>query len=141
MAKGRRFPVQADFRSGNTVLLFDGVVNDPMKMGGVDLRLKFSGDSLGDLYEPTGVLLPDTPPFETDGRLVAKIDTEKSSVFDYRVLMGELAIAISTVLWSTPESHDQNWKVMSSRGNCGWRTGDRDDWRDDSGKGARIETV
>ena len=40
---------------------FDGVVNDPMKMGGVDLRLKFSGDSLGDLYELTGVLLPDTP--------------------------------------------------------------------------------
>lgn len=35
-------------------------MNDPMKMGGVDLRLKFSGDSLGDLYELTGVLLPDT---------------------------------------------------------------------------------
>ncbi len=42
-------PVQADFRSGNTRVAFDGVVNDPMKMGGVDLRLKFSGDSLGDL--------------------------------------------------------------------------------------------
>ncbi|MCU6410723.1 AsmA family protein, partial [Enterobacter quasiroggenkampii] len=61
-----------------------------MKMGGVDLRLKFSGDSLGDLYELTGVLLPDTPPFETDGRLVAKIDTEKSSVFDYRGFNGRI---------------------------------------------------
>ena len=30
----------------NTRVAFDGVVNDPMKMGGVDLRLKFSGDSL-----------------------------------------------------------------------------------------------
>lgn len=67
------FPVQADFRSGNTRVAFSGVVNEPMKMGGVDLRLKFSGDSLGDLYDLTGVLLPDTPPFETDGRLVAKL--------------------------------------------------------------------
>lgn len=88
--EGTPFPVQADFRSGNTRVAFDGVVNDPMKMGGVDLRLKFSGDSLGDLYELTGVLLPDTPPFETDGRLVAKIDTEKSSVFDYRGFNGRI---------------------------------------------------
>ncbi|EHQ8512874.1 AsmA family protein [Escherichia coli] len=35
-------------------------------------------------------LLPDTPPFETDGRLVAKIDTEKSSVFDYRGFNGRI---------------------------------------------------
>ncbi len=42
-----------------------------MKMGGVDLRLKFSGVRMGDLYDLTGVL-PDTPPFgEADGRLVA----------------------------------------------------------------------
>lgn len=38
----------------------------------------------------TGVLLPDTPPFETDGRLVAKIDPEKSSVFDYRDFNGRI---------------------------------------------------
>ncbi|MBE5646466.1 MFS transporter [Salmonella enterica subsp. enterica serovar Dublin] len=84
------FPVQADFRSGNTRVAFSGVVNEPMKMGGVDLRLKFSGDSLGDLYDLTGVLLLDTPPFETDGRLVAKIDAEKSSVFDYRGFNGRI---------------------------------------------------
>ena len=84
------FPVQADFRSGNTRVAFTGTVNDPMNMGGVDLRLKFAGDSLGELYELTGVLLPDTPPFETDGHLVAKIDTEKSSVFDYRDFNGRI---------------------------------------------------
>ncbi len=48
------FPVQADFRSGNIAGGFSGVVNEPMKMGGVDLRLKFSGDSPGDLYDLTG---------------------------------------------------------------------------------------
>lgn len=31
--EGTPFPVQADFRSGSTRVAFDGVVNDPMKMG------------------------------------------------------------------------------------------------------------
>ncbi|MGU3525425.1 AsmA family protein [Enterobacteriaceae bacterium C23F] len=89
-SEGTPFPVQADFRSGNTRVAFSGTVNDPMKMGGVDLRLKFSGDSLGQLYDLTGIVLPDTPPFETDGHLVAKIDTEKGSVFDYRGFNGRI---------------------------------------------------
>jgi uncharacterized protein involved in outer membrane biogenesis len=80
--------VQADFRSGNTRVAFVGTVNDPMNMGGVDLQLKFAGDSLGELYELTGVLLPDTPPFETDGHLVAKID--RKIVFDYRDFNGRI---------------------------------------------------
>lgn len=88
--EGTPFPIQADFRSGNTRVAFMGTINDPMNMGGADLRLKFSGDSLGDLYDLTGVLLPDTPPFETDGRLIAKIDPEKSSVFDYRDFNGRI---------------------------------------------------
>ncbi|WNP34446.1 AsmA family protein [Enterobacter kobei] len=89
-SEGTPFPVQADFRSGNTRVAFVGTVSDPMKMGGVDLKLKFAGDSLGELYDLTGVLLPDTPPFETDGRLVAKIDTEKTSVYDYRNFNGRI---------------------------------------------------
>ena len=89
-SEGTPFPVQVYFRSGNTRVAFVGTVSDPMKMGGVDLRLKFSGDSLGELYELTGVLLPDTPPFETDGHLVAKIDPEKSSVYDYRDFNGRI---------------------------------------------------
>jgi hypothetical protein len=89
-SEGTPFPVQADIHSGNTRVAFDGTVNNPMKMGGVDLRLKFSGDSLGQLYDLTGIVLPDTPPFETDGHLVAKIDTEKGSVFDYRDFNGRI---------------------------------------------------
>ena len=89
-SEGTPFPLQGDFRSGNTRVAFTGTVNDPLNLGGVDLRLKFSGDSLGDLYDLTGVLLPDTPPFETDGHLVAKIDTGKASVFDYRDFNGRI---------------------------------------------------
>ncbi|WP_237932746.1 AsmA family protein [Buttiauxella sp. S19-1] len=84
------FPVQADVHSGNSRVAFIGTINDPMKMGGVDLQLKFSGDSLGNLYDLTGVLLPDTPPFETDGHLLAKIDAEKGSVFRYQNFNGRI---------------------------------------------------
>lgn len=84
------FPVQADVRSGSSHVALIGTINDPMKMGGVDLRLKFSGDSLGNLYDLTGVLLPDTPPFETDGHLLAKIDTENGSVFHYQNFNGRI---------------------------------------------------
>ncbi|EJG0602779.1 AsmA family protein [Cronobacter sakazakii] len=89
-SEGTPFPVQADLRSGDTRVAFVGTVNDLMNMGGVDLQLKFAGNSLGDLYELTGVLLPDTPPFETDGRLVAKINSDKGSVYDYRGFNGRI---------------------------------------------------
>ena len=90
-SEGTPFPVQADLRSGNTRVAFVGTVNDPMNMGGVDLQLKFAGNSLGELYELTGVLLPDTPPFETDGRLVAKIgEGKKASIYDYRGFNGRI---------------------------------------------------
>lgn len=84
------FPVQADLHSGNTRVAFSGTVNDPMKMGGVDLKLQFSGDSLGELYDFTGVLLPETPPFKTNGHLIAKIDADKGSVFHYRNFNGRI---------------------------------------------------
>lgn len=84
------FPVQADMRSGNTRITFEGVISDPMKVGGVDMRLRFAGDTLADLYPLTGVLLPDTPPFETDGHLIAKIDADKGSEFHYRDFNGRI---------------------------------------------------
>ncbi|WP_342323138.1 AsmA family protein [Kosakonia sp. BYX6] len=104
-SEGTPFPVQADFRSGNTRVAFVGTINDPMNMGGVDLQLKFGGDSLGQLYDLTGVLLPDTPPFETDGHLVAKINSEKGSVFDYRNFNGHIGDSDihGTLTYSTGE--------------------------------------
>lgn len=84
------FPVQADLHSGNTRVALSGTITKPMELGGADLRLRFAGDSLGDLYDLTGVLLPDTPPFETDGHLVAKLNGKKGSVFNYRHFNGRI---------------------------------------------------
>lgn len=140
-SEGTPFPVQADFRSGNTRVAFSGTVNDPMKMGGVDLRLRFSGDSLGELYDLTGVLLPDTPPFETDGHLLAKIDSEKGSVFDYRDFNGRIGDSDihGTLKFSTAKPRPKLEGDMASRqlrlADLGPLIGV------DSGKGTKAKTV
>ncbi|HEY4466966.1 MAG TPA: AsmA family protein [Klebsiella sp.] len=89
-SEGTPFPLQGDFRSGNTRVAFTGTVNDPLNLGGVDLRLKFSGDSLGDLYDLTGVLLPDTPTFSTDGHLRATFKDKAGSRFTYQDFNGRI---------------------------------------------------
>nr|VXZ91121.1 Uncharacterized protein involved in outer membrane biogenesis [Klebsiella pneumoniae] len=81
--------MQGDFHSGNTRVAFSGTVSDPLNVGGIDLRLKFAGDSLRDLYDLTGVLLPETPSFSTDGRLRADF-TQNRMRFNYQNFNGRI---------------------------------------------------
>nr|WP_314423960.1 AsmA family protein [uncultured Erwinia sp.] len=84
------FPVQADVRSGTTRVRLAGTIQNPMDPGGVDLRLRFSGDTLANLYGLTGVLLPDTPPYETDGHLSARFREAGGAVFRYQNFNGHI---------------------------------------------------
>lgn len=84
------FPLQGDFHSGNTRVAFSGTVSDPLNVGGIDLRLKFAGDSLRDLYDLTGVLLPETPSFSTDGRLRADFTQKNRMRFNYQNFNGRI---------------------------------------------------
>jgi uncharacterized protein involved in outer membrane biogenesis len=69
----RPFPLQAQAKIGDTSVELAGTLTDPMNLGALDLRLKLAGTSLGNLYPLTGVTLPDTPPYATDGHLIAKL--------------------------------------------------------------------
>jgi len=84
------FPVQADVRNGTTRVRLAGTVQDPMNLGGVDIRLRFAGDTLANLYGLTGVLLPDTPPYETDGHLTAHFRQKGGAVFRYKNFNGHI---------------------------------------------------
>lgn len=95
-SEGTPFPVQADFRSGNTRVAFVGTVNDPMNMGGVDLQLKFAGDSLGELYDLTGVLLPDTRRLKRTGAQLPKSTPKNRPSLTTGILTAASATAIST---------------------------------------------
>ena len=67
------FPVQADLSVGGTRAAVVGTLRDPASLAALDLRLKLSGGSMAQLYPLTGVTLPDTPPYSTDGHLVARL--------------------------------------------------------------------
>ncbi|TWI69493.1 hypothetical protein IP91_00562 [Pseudoduganella lurida] len=69
-----RYPVEAHAVSGNNKVAVNGTLNDPRSLNGIDLNLTLGADSMADLYALTGVLLPQTPPFQTKGRLLGRKD-------------------------------------------------------------------
>lgn len=89
-SKTTPFPLQADVRNGTTRVRIDGTLQDPLNLGGLDVRLRFAGDTLANLYGLTGVLLPDTPPYETDGHLIARFNEEKGPLFRYEKFNGHI---------------------------------------------------
>ena len=84
------FPVQADVRAGTTRVQVAGTLTDPKNLGALDLRLRLSGSSLGNLHPLTGVTLPDTPAYSTDGRLVAQLQDADGPLFRYEQFNGRI---------------------------------------------------
>ncbi|MDH0648702.1 AsmA family protein [Pseudomonas sp. GD03858] len=84
------FPLQADVRIGDTQVALAGTLTDPRNLGALDLRLKLSGSSLGNLYPLTGVTLPDTPAYATDGRLNANLHDPLGAQFRYEGFNGKI---------------------------------------------------
>ena len=84
------FPVQADVQIADTHVALAGTLTDPEKLGALDLRLKLAGSSLGNLYPLIGVTLPDSPPYATDGHLIAKLHEEGGASFRYEGFNGKI---------------------------------------------------
>ncbi|MEB2666362.1 AsmA family protein [Bordetella parapertussis] len=84
------FPVQAEVAIGSTRIAVAGTLTDPMSLGALDLRLKLASASMANLYPLTGVTLPDTPPYSTDGRLVARLQDPQGARFEYRDFNGKV---------------------------------------------------
>lgn len=84
------FPLQADVSVGDTRIALAGTLTDPANLGALDLRLELSGATMSDLYPLTGVTLPDTPRYATDGRLVARLREPGGAVFHYRDFNGKV---------------------------------------------------
>ena len=63
------FPIQADARIGLVSVAAEGTLTNPAQLAAIDLQLKVAGASAARLYALTGLLLPETPPFSTAGRL------------------------------------------------------------------------
>ncbi|MHC8356050.1 AsmA family protein [Pseudomonas sp. LB3P81] len=86
----RPFPLQAQVKIADTNIELAGTLTDPLNLGALDLRLKLAGSSLGNLYPLTGVTLPDSPPYATDGHLIAKLHEAGGAVFRYEEFNGKI---------------------------------------------------
>lgn len=84
------FPVQADVKIGDTHIVIAGTLTDPQNLGALDLRLKLSGASLSNLYPLTGVTLPDSGAYSTDGRLIARLKDPQGASFSYEGFNGKI---------------------------------------------------
>ncbi len=53
-----------------------GKLTKPSNLAALDMRLKVSGVSMGRLYALGGVVLPETPPFITEGHLIGTLSLQ-----------------------------------------------------------------
>ncbi len=89
-SKTNPFPLQADVRSGTTQISIQGTLLNPLNLSTLNLNLRLSGDTLANLYPLTGVLLPDTPPYSTNGHLIARIRHQRGAQFRYKQFNGQI---------------------------------------------------
>ncbi|HEX3379044.1 MAG TPA: AsmA family protein [Paraburkholderia sp.] len=85
----RPFPVQADVKAGDLHVAFVGTITDPAHLAALDLRLWLQGNSMARLYSLTGVTLPETPPYATEGHLIGQFKSS-GNVFTYENFTGRV---------------------------------------------------
>ncbi|CAL96464.1 AsmA family protein [Azoarcus olearius] len=88
--RGQPFPLQVEARIGATRITLAGVLVDPRAPEALDLQLRLAGNSLADLYPLTGVTLPETPPYSTEGHLIAQLQGADGRSFRYRDFSGRI---------------------------------------------------
>ncbi|HJV75982.1 MAG TPA: AsmA family protein [Noviherbaspirillum sp.] len=70
MEKNVEYPVQATVKVGETTITADGSLTDPAHPSALDINLKIIGASMAELFPLSGLVLPETPKFSTEGRVV-----------------------------------------------------------------------
>ena len=76
------FPLQADMRIGAVHVAVEGTLTKPTQLAALDLRLKLAAPSMARLYAISGLVLPETPAFRTEGRLIASIGDDSRFTYD-----------------------------------------------------------
>lgn len=82
-----RYPLRFTARSGSVHTRVEGMLDNPAALSGMDLQVFVKAPSMADLYELTGLVLPNTPPFQVQGRLLGNLAPTKA-VWEYRDFNG-----------------------------------------------------
>lgn len=76
---------------GPTTVRADGTITHLAKLSAIDLKIGLSGGSLAELYPLFGIVLPDTPPYATQGRLLRQAQRWRYEKFSGRIGRSDLA--------------------------------------------------
>lgn len=80
MERNVEYPVQATLKVGETTITADGSLTDPADPAALDIELKILGASMADLFPISGLVLPETPKFSTEGRVLASFKQDDTRV-------------------------------------------------------------
>jgi uncharacterized protein involved in outer membrane biogenesis len=83
------YPLQINASAGTVALSAEGILANPGALSGLDFQVLLRGASMADLYDLTGLVLPNTPPFETNGRLTGSLEPERA-VWEYTDFRGKV---------------------------------------------------
>jgi uncharacterized protein involved in outer membrane biogenesis len=85
------FPLQGSGRIGATRIEIEGTFSQKTAGAAMDVQLKLAGDSMHDLFPITGIVLPNTPPYHTEGRLIkTRVDGDDAWRYeDFKGVVGE----------------------------------------------------
>lgn len=83
------FALQAQLQMGTTRISAEGSITRPAQLAAIDLQLTLAGASMARLYNLTGIVLPETPAFSTEGRLIGRIDG-RNSTWTYEQFKGKV---------------------------------------------------
>lgn len=72
-ARDAQYPVEAELSVGKTAISAKGTLTDPAHLSALDVNLNIRGASMAQLFPLTGIVLPETPKFTTQGRVVGKL--------------------------------------------------------------------
>ena len=83
------YPLMGHLRQGETVLSVNGSLTRPTDLAAIDMRLALSGLSMARLFSLTGMVLPETPPFSTEGHLTGALHA-KGNRWEYQDFRGKV---------------------------------------------------
>ncbi len=80
---GKPYPFDLKLKAGDSAAHAEGALAKPFNLGVIDASLAISGQDLANLYELTGLTLPNSPPYHLTGRF-----TRRDMVYAYDSLAG-----------------------------------------------------
>ena len=83
------YPLQFSARAGSIAATAEGILANPMALSGLDFDVTLEGFSMADLYPLTGLVLPNTPTFDTRGHLTGSLEPGKA-VWKYEDFRGKV---------------------------------------------------